>query len=105
MEKSLGLKSYSVIPGQPQCLYHSDQSSLYIILGREVGATLYEVLKSLNVKLTNSSKSEIPKDEWVSFASLPSKNSGILFLEGQGKGRKELRHQQGHDLAANLKSY
>lgn len=44
-------------------LYHSDQSSLYIILGREVGATLYAILKSLKIKLTNSSNSEIPKDE------------------------------------------
>lgn len=60
MEKSLGLKSYSVFPSQFHCC--TIHTRVSFILGKEVGASLHEVLKSLKIKLKNSSNGEILKD-------------------------------------------
>lgn len=66
-------------------LYHSDQSSLYIILGREVGATLYEVLKSLKIKLTNSSNSEILRMSESLLLLYPLRILGSSSLRDRGR--------------------
>lgn len=78
------------------------------ILGREIGATLYEILISLDSRkegIQKLSKKIIPtvkilKGESL-FTLLPIENSGILSPEGQGK---KCSHKKDIVVAVNLKT-